>query len=419
MSDAAAAPRPVATRADRVLGLVPWVAGAVAVVIALGRLLRTDGDIGIYLDAARELVAGGVDIHRDRVEVGPFLYPHVAALPFVLLHELLGDRGARIAWCVLLGLSTVWLLRSVARCAVPFGGLRWWQWAVFALLFQRCIAQNLSHGQLSLVVGTLVTAGTACLVGGRDVRGGVWLGLAAALKLTPALFVVVLPFLGRTRAAVAMAATAAVAVLLVPWPVCGTDEHVRHLRTFAAAVHASLADPATAAITQYYAGPSVRGALDHLLQPRPVDRDGHTVNVLAVGDGTLRVVRGAWSLALAALLAAWCWRARRLPPPQRIAHQASAIAIAQCVFAPLLRTYHLAAAMVPFALFCRGPRGRRDALWWTAAGLVLVALTARQRNVLGETLWRAFDGGAMLHLALVLLVAWSVREAGPAREGSA
>jgi hypothetical protein len=181
-------------------------------------------------------------------------------------------------------------------------------------------------------------------------------------------------------------------------------------------VHASIADPATAAITQYYAGPSVRGALDHLLQPRPTDRDGHTVNLLAVGDGTLQAVRTVWSVALAALLAAWCWRARVLPAPQRIAHQASAIAIAQCVFAPLLRTYHLAAAMVPFVLFCRGPRGPRDALWWTAAALMLVTLTVRQRNLLGETLWRAFDGGAMLHLALVLLVAWSVRDAGAARD---
>ena len=87
----------------------------------------------------------------------------------------------------------------------------------------------------------------------------------------------------------------------------------------------------------------------------------------------------------------------------------------QAVFAPLLRTYHLAAAMVPFVLFCRGPRGRADVLWWTTAALVLATLTLRQRNLLGEPLWRVLDGGAMLHVALVLLVAWSVRDARPER----
>ncbi len=399
--------------------VVPWLAGVVAAGIAAASLLRTDGDLGIYLDVARELVAGGTDVHRDRGAKGPFVYPHVAALPFVLLHEALGDTGARVAWSAVLGLATVWLLRSAARCVEPFGGLCWWQWLVFGVLFQRCIAQNLRHGQLSLVVGALVVAGTACLVRGRDVRGGCWLGLAAALKLTPALFLVALPLFGRVRAAVAMLAAAAVAVLLLPWPLCGTAEHGRHLQTFAATVRASLTDPATAAITEHYAGPSVRGALDHLLQPRPTDRDGHTVNLFAVDDGTLRAVRSGWSAALAATFAWWCWRARRLPAAQRIAHRAGAVALAMSVFAPLLRTYHLAAAMVPFALFCRGPRGSRDVLWWSAALLLLFTLTARQKNLLGETLWRAFDGGAMLHAALVLLVLWLARDAVPARDDPA
>ena len=394
---------------------LPWLAGAVAAGIAAARLLRAGAydDLGIYLDVARELVAGGVDVHRDRAASGPFLYPHVAALPFVLLHEVLGDRGARVAWCAVLGLATTWLLRSLVRCTVPFGGLRWWQWLAFGVLFQRCIAQNLTHGQLSLVVGALVAAGTAGLVQGRNVRAGAWLGLAAALKLTPALFAVALPLFGRTRAALAMVATAAVAVLLAPWPVCGTAEHLRHLETFVAAVRGSVADPATAAITEYYAGPSVRGALDHLLQPRPTNRDGHTVNVLDVDDGTLRAVRAVWSVVLAGMLGAWCWRARHLPPPRRLAHQAAAVALASCLFAPLLRTYHLAAAMVPFALFCRGPRRGRDVWWWSAAALFLLTLTARQKNLLGEGLWRAFDGGAMLHVALVLLAAWLARDATP------
>jgi hypothetical protein len=84
----------------------------------------------------------------------------------------------------------------------------------------------------------------------------------------------------------------------------------------------------------------------------------------------------------------------------------------QCLFAPLLRTYHLAAAIVPFVLFCRGPRGKRDVLWLAAAAVFLFTLTLRQKKLLGETLWRTLDGGASLHLGLVLMILWLVRDAG-------
>lgn len=89
------------------------------------------------------------------------------------------------------------------------------------------------------------------------------------------------------------------------------------------------------------------------------------------------------------------------------------------LFAPLLRIYHLTAAVVPFALFCTGPRrsavtGRsRDVLWWTTAAILLLAMTLRQKKLLGEALWRALDGGAFLHLGLVLLIVWLARQAEP------
>jgi hypothetical protein len=409
-------PPAAATPAARWLRQLPWLAGAIAAGLAAKNLVGSYADFGIYLDVAREYVAGGIDIHRDRVGSGPFLYPHVAALPFVALHELFGDAGARWAWSGLLGLATVWLLRAAASCVTPFGGLAWWQWLVFGVLFQRCIAQNLTHGQLSLCVGALVVAGSAALVHGRDVRAGVWFGLAAALKLTPALFLVALPLFGRTRAAVAMLATIGIAVFVLPWPTCGSAEHVRHLQTLADAVTQSMVAPEQAAITQSYAGPSIRGALDYLLQPRSPGQNGHYVNLFAVSDGTLRVVRLAWSIALAALFAAWCWRARMLPAAQRLAHQCAAVALAQCVFPPLLRTYHLAAAIVPFVLFCRGPRTRRDLLWFAAATVFLFTLTLRQKKLLGETLWRTLDGGAALHLGLVLAILWLARDANAAQQ---
>ncbi|MBL9077034.1 MAG: DUF2029 domain-containing protein [Planctomycetes bacterium] len=389
---------------------LPWLCGLAAFGLAAKNLIGTYADLGIYLDVARELRAGGTDLFRDRDPAGPWVYPHTAALPFVALLGLLSDTGARWAWCALLGLGTALLLRDTARAAAAAGGLRWWQWLVFGVLFQRCIAQNLTHGQLSLWVGTCTAAGIVQLQRGRDATAGAWLGAAAALKLTPLLFLPALPLMGRTRAALAMATSFVVLVLLVPWPFCGTAEHLRHLGDFWRTITESIAAPGDAAIVRYGAGPSVRGTLDYLLQARPFDRDGRTVNVLDLSRTALTFVRGAWSLLLGGLLATLFWRARRHAAGERLALQTSAVLLATVFFAPLVRVYHLAAVLPAFALFCRGPHRRRDWLWWLTAGGVLFALTLRQKKLLGETLWRTFDAGGLLHFALVAMLLWFVRE---------
>ena len=396
---------------------LPWLCGLVAFGLAAKNLIGTYADLGIYLDVAREFRAGGADLFRDRTPAGPWVYPHAAVLPFAGLQALFGDTATRWIWCGLLGLGAALLLRDTARALAAVGGLHWWQWVVFGALFQRCIAQNLTHGQLSLWVGTCTAAGVVQLQRRRDVGAGVWLGAAAALKLTPLLFLPALVLMRRPRAALSMLATIAVAVLLLPWPFCGTAEHLRHLGDFWGTITESLTAPEEAAIVRYYAGPTVHGTLDHLLQARPFDRDGHTVNVLDVSPAVLTTVKTAWSIALAALLALLFFRARRRPEPERIALQASAVMLAAVFFAPLVRVYHLAAALLPGALFCRGPRARGDLLWWLAALGILFALTLRQKKLLGETLWRALDAGGLLHFALVAMLCWLVRENGaPARD---
>jgi hypothetical protein len=399
--------------------LWPLVAAAIAFGISAQKLVGGYGDLGIYLDAAREWSAGGVDLYRPREGSGPYLYPHFALAPLALLLHVFGDAGTRWIWCGLMAFATAWLLRSLVRCAAPFGSLRPWQWVVFGVLFQRCIAQNLTHGQLSLLVGAFVAAGIAALAERRPTRAGVWLGAAAALKLTPVLFVLALPFLRQWRAAAVMATTIVALVVVLPWPLCGTEEHLRHLADFWRASTSSLEHGSDAAIVRLHAGPSVAGTFDYLLQPRPFDEQGRTVNLFDVGDGTLRAVKIIWSLGLCALFGAWFLRARGLADGPRLVHQACAVTLAMSVFAPLLRVYHLAAVLPAAMLFCTGPRTsappiRRDWLWLTTAGVLLVTMTLRQRNLLGETLWRALDTGGPLHLGLIGLAVWCCRAAKPA-----
>jgi hypothetical protein len=254
--------------------------------------------------------------------------------------------------------------------------------------------------------------GVVLVQGRRELRGGVWLGVAAALKLTPILFAVVLPFLRRGRAAAVAAATAIGLVFLVPWPLFGS-EHWRHLGDFHRAMIAPALDAGdgpAGSVLEFRAGANVSGTFDYLLQARPADADGNRRNVLDLTDGALRAVKLCWSVLLLSLLGTMCWRARRLEDRRRLAVEAGAVMLAIALFSPLTRVYHLAGALLPFALFCRGPgrpgNRRRDWLWWFTAFALLLCLTLRQRRLLGEAAWRALDAGGALHFALVALLAW-------------
>jgi hypothetical protein len=120
----------------------------------------------------------------------------------------------------------------------------------------------------------------------------------------------------------------------------------------------------------------------------------------------LSVVKAAWLAAILAVLILWGLRARRLPAARRLAEQSAAVMLAVVFASPLTRVYHLAGALLPGALFCRGPHGRRDGLWWATAAALLLSMTLRQRNLLGETWWRALDLGGLLHFALVASAVW-------------
>lgn len=389
----------------RLVAALPWACGLVAFVLAAKNLVGTHADLGIYLDTARELREGGVDLFRARPDCGPWAYPPVAVLPFAALQLLASDEVIRWLWSFGLGLATTVLVFDSRAIASRIGGLHWWQWLSLLVLFQRTIAQNLTHGQLSLWVAVALLRGLRALLERRDGTAGTWLAVATALKLTPALFLLALPLMHRSRAAIAMAVVLAFLVLLLPWPFLGSQEHLRHLSDFYRAIVAPMFGSGQRVVTEFAAGSSIDGALDYVLQARPTSTQGHTVHWLDLAPTTIRAIKIGWSLLLGALLITWGLRARRLGNAERLIQQFGAVAMAIVLFSPITRIYHLAGAWVAFLLFCRGPRPRAW-LWAPIAITLLLAMTLRQRKLLGETLWRAFEIGP-LHLALVGMSLWA------------
>ena len=177
---------------------------AVVAAVGVARWALTEGsliDTAAFREAARAVVHGQSPYAISSVV--PFVYPPAGVL--ATLPTLVGPN-VRVAATVWLGLSlvalarTVWLLVGLAWPALEPGRRRrraCWVLAAACLLEPTLI--TLSFGQVGLVLLWLTVEGLRGQPG-RTVRP--WLvGVAAAIKLTPAVVLVGLAAAGRWRSA--------------------------------------------------------------------------------------------------------------------------------------------------------------------------------------------------------------------------
>jgi alpha-1,2-mannosyltransferase len=159
----------------------------------------------------------GEPLYAFELEPGPkgFTYPPFAAVLLVPLTWVPAGAAAILVLLASAGvvvLVTWWLVAPVAR---RHGFSPWFAVAVAvpAVLATEPIRETLGQGQLNMFIFALVLADVVALRHGRA-WCGVGIGLATALKLTPALFIVFLVLIGRRRAAAVATGTALGATLL-------------------------------------------------------------------------------------------------------------------------------------------------------------------------------------------------------------
>jgi len=182
---------------------------AQAVVLALwpaAHLLMIDLQVyragGEHLLAGTPLYDGGVLLDL------PFVYPPFAAIVFVPL-TVLPLPVLKFGWTVVDVALVVFVVRRSAALVGMRAGPAVTALLVVVLLALDPIRTTFYLGQINVVLLAVVLAD----VTGRPARWrGVGVGLAAAVKLTPLVFVVYLLLTGRIRAAVTAMATFAVAV---------------------------------------------------------------------------------------------------------------------------------------------------------------------------------------------------------------
>jgi alpha-1,2-mannosyltransferase len=157
-------------------------------------------DLQVYVYAVKDMLAGK-DIFATTTPFWNlyFIYPPIAAIlmtPFAF--------GPYMFWQVVWTGGLVWAQQSVLkRCGAPRG----WKLGLIGIavvLAVEPIRTTLGYGQVNTILMALVIADLLPDAPGerRRIPQGTLIGLAAAIKLTPALFVIFAFLIGKTRVAI-------------------------------------------------------------------------------------------------------------------------------------------------------------------------------------------------------------------------
>ncbi|MEV8516221.1 glycosyltransferase 87 family protein [Dactylosporangium sp. NPDC051484] len=177
-------------------------------------------DLGIY----RQAVSFWLDGHDIYDYVKPddtqgslgFTYPPFGALvlvPFAVLSWIPAVVLYSVVTVAAVLVTTYWLVAPVARgkgWELPFALIL----ALTVISVLEPIRENYTFGQINMVLVLLILADLLVLMPRGSRWAGVLIGLAAAIKLTPAIFIVYLLISRRYRAGLTAIASAAAATLL-------------------------------------------------------------------------------------------------------------------------------------------------------------------------------------------------------------
>ncbi|MFJ5533090.1 glycosyltransferase 87 family protein [Streptomyces sp. NPDC093261] len=313
------------------LALVVGLAAAVAVFTATVPLLRDWFDLRVYYGTVHTWVHDGGHIYDYRVPgtTYGFTYPPFAALSMLPMAYV--GLGTAIVLALLLNLAAaavvLWILVGRELCRYGWFG---WALAACALALLEPVRDTFSFGQVNLLLLALVLTDAWLLSTGRERWAGAGIGIAAAVKLTPAVFIGLLLLARRWRIAAVATAVAAAATLLAAWAAPGAS---RFYWTHA------VWDTTRVGRLDYVSNQSLQGILARLSAP---DAPSHA----------------AWATAVVLVLAVWGWRTHRA---LRAADWRAAFALtglAACLVSPITWVHHLVWLLPSFAVLLRARRLR-------------------------------------------------------------
>lgn len=187
-------------------------------------LVYDDTPLTFYKEAPEQWAAWRPEGTWDHPDFTPFLYPPIWAALMAGLSEVISlVTFFRLVLLtnVAATLAMIWMLWKLVAPRQMDATL----WTLLSVIFLTISASGIASyqlGQLQPMVYAMVVGAMLALSRGRDVTAGGLLALAAAIKLTPALFVVILVMEKRWRALMAFALVGgglgALSILIAGWP---------------------------------------------------------------------------------------------------------------------------------------------------------------------------------------------------------
>ena len=368
---------PVIRRPWAQVTLVAVTAVAVAVFLATIPTFRHFFDLGVYRGAVRSWLIDGDGLYDYRyqdTEYG-FTYPPFAAL--VMSPLAITSWPVAVAVAVLLNAAAVVVL--IRWYFVPILRRRGWPvWTPCALMFLGFLVfepsrDTFSYGQVNLLLLVLVCS---------DLRNrkfaGVGIGLAAAIKLTPVVFIgyLILSRQYRQAATAIVAAAAATVVALLIAPDASAEFWTD-----------AVWDTGRIGKLYYVSNQSLRGVVARLDAPPTL-----------------------WLTAVALVVAYWCWWVRSRKPDTVLGFAVTGVIA--CLVSPITWVHHLV-WLIPgvFLLLDRtlripGAEQRRRRLALLGGGFVIMSSSLVWLWWAHPLGWGAFPGSnAYVWLSLVVLAA--------------
>ncbi|MFE4535526.1 glycosyltransferase 87 family protein [Streptomyces scopuliridis] len=340
---------------------------ATAVFLATVPLHRGFFDVGVYYGTVNDWIHDDGRIYdylRPGTQYG-FTYPPFAAV-VMLPMSLVSWHVAIAISAVLSTVASALLLRWLAGPAVrrlvahradasPGAAPRedrrpWFVFVVAGCLFAlfEPVRDTFSFGQVNLLLVALVFADARLLATGRGRYAGIGIGLATAIKLTPALFIGYLLVTGRRRQAAVATGTAGGATLLAALIDPGAS------RAFWTG---ALWDTDRVGSLSYVSNQSLQGVLARLQPDHPS--------------------RALWLACVLAVLAVWAYRARAAARDGDDRAGFALTGLAACLVSPVTWVHHLvwlipALLVLTDSALSRSPGARRGPLAVCAALYVVL-----------------------------------------------
>lgn len=361
-------------------------------------------ELPVYTQAG-QFMRQGKEIYRV-TDNKPFTYPPFFAVPFVVAPDvpMLPPReaGPIIAWYVVTALALVSVFYLIQSNLTLSPNLStnlnntapqpsWLFYFITLLLIGRYIGSVFGNQSHDLLVLLPIMLGCHQLIRDKNYRAGFWLGIAAAFKATPLLFLVLL-VLQRRWSALAVMLTTVISVTLLPDLIFPREDGQLWVWSWLSTFVLNLNPGGPADTGPWQASNILNQSLSG------------TLHRVFSGERLLWISLLAQALVLALVsLAAIVHRANT---SMLVMAQFSAVLCGMVLLSPMSSKAHFCVLLLPAAIATWDAMTNRNVLSMIALGIVFCLGTLTSKDLVGRELGNQLLGyGTATWLTVALLIA--------------